>query len=88
MTESVYAELGIPWSGYDQLKNADFPIESDNDLAYRSHPKLIAAIEKVGEKSASAKMARLVIVDIPGGTDWEIDECDGFETVYEKNHRW
>ena len=57
VSEAVFAELGMEWDGYGYLENKDFGIESDNWLEYRSHPKLIAAIEKVGEKAASGQLA-------------------------------
>lgn len=88
MSEAVYAELGMEWNGYGYLENEDFGIEDDNYLAYRRHPKLIAAIEKVGEKEASGQLAEVRIVDIPDGIEWEIYEYDGIETVHEKHRSW
>lgn len=88
VSEAVYAELGMEWNGYGYLENEDFGIEDDNDLAYRHHPKLIAAIEKVGEKEASGQFAKVRIVDIPDGIEWEIYEYDGIETVHEKHRSW
>lgn len=88
VSEAVYAELGMEWNGYGYLENEDFGIEDDNYLAYRRHPKLIAAIEKVGEKEASGQLAEVRIVDIPDGIEWEIYEYDGIETVHEKHRSW
>ena len=89
VSESVYKELGLEWDGYGFLENKDFGIESDNDyLEFRSHPKLIAAIEKVGVKESSGSLAEIEIVDIPEGVEWEIDEYDGIETIHEKHRSW
>lgn len=88
VSEAVYAELGKKWDGYGHLENSDFGIEDDNYLAYRSHPKLIAAIEKVGEIAASGSFAKVRIVYVPDGIEWEIDECAGIETVDEKHRSW
>lgn len=88
VSKAVYSALGMAWDGYGLLNNKDFEIESDNDMEYRSHPKLIAAIEKVGEKEASGYLADVRIIDIPEGVDWEIGEYDGIETVHEKHRRW
>lgn len=88
VSEAVYKELGKEWDGYGYLDNDDFGIKSNNYLAYRSHPKLIAAIEKVGEKEASGSLAKVRIVDIPDDIEWEIDEYDGVETVHEQRRSW
>lgn len=88
VSKAVYKELGMEWDWYGYLENKDFGIESDNYLAYRSHPKLIAAIEKVGEKEASGSLAKVHIVDIPDGIEWEIDEYDCIETVHERHRSW
>lgn len=88
VSEAVFSELGMEWDGYGYLENKDFGIESNNWLEYRSHPKLIAAIEKVGEEAASGQLAKVRIVDIPTGVEWEIDEYDGVETVHEKHRSW
>jgi predicted component of viral defense system (DUF524 family) len=89
VSEAVFDELGIEWDGFGYLSNKDFGIESDKYyLEYRSHHKLIAAIENIGEKAASGLLAEVRIVDIPEGVEWEIDEYDGIETVYEKHRSW
>ncbi len=88
LTRAVYKELGIKWDGYGYLENEDLGIEDDNYNAYRSDPRLIKAIEKVGEVDASASLASVVIVEIPDGVDFEIDEYDGQEHVAEKHRTW
>lgn len=88
LSQSVYAELGIKWDGYGYLSNKDMGIESDNYMAYRQDPRLIAAIEKVGEDKASGELAKVRVVEIPDGIEWEIDEYDGIETIREKHRSW
>lgn len=63
VSEAVFVELGMEWDGYGYgyLENKDFGIESSNWSEYRSHPKLIAAIEKVGEKAASGYLSNVGI---------------------------
>jgi len=53
----------------------------------RTDPILIKVIEELGDK-ASDDSANIKIIDIPDDIEWEIDECDGFEWVYEKRRRW
>lgn len=88
LTKAVFDELGFEWDGYGRTDNEDFGIESDNYLAYRSDPRLIAAIEKVGESESSGGLADLSIVDIPDGIEWEIDDYDGIETIHEQHEIW
>ena len=88
ITKAVYDEMGLKWDGYGLLSNEDFGIESDNYDAYRTHEKLINAVEKIGLEKSSGKCARLEIVDIPDDIEWEIDEYDGIETIREAHRSW
>jgi hypothetical protein len=53
----------------------------------RTCPKLIQVVEELGEK-ANGQFAKLRIIEIPDGVDWEIDEYDGSEKVEEKHRSW
>ena len=88
LTEPVYKELGIEHGGYGFLRNEDLGIESDNRDAVRADPRLVAAVEKIGLKESSGRCAKLGIVEIPDGVDWEIDEYDGYEHIAEKHRTW
>ena len=88
VTKAVYDELGFEWDSYGYLENKDFKIDSRDYNAYRSDPRLIAAIEKIGAKKASGSLASLRIVEIPDGVEWNIDEYDGNEHVSEKHRTW
>ncbi len=88
VSKAVYEELGIPWDGFGYLNNSNFNIESSDYSEYRTHPDLIAAIEKIGTKEASGDMADLRIVDVPDDIDWFIDDYDGVETVHEAHRSW
>ena len=88
LSKSLYQEMGMKWDGYGYMCNGDLGIESDDYIAYRTSPKLIKAIEKIGVKEASGEMAVLEIVEIPDDIEWEIDEYDGFETVHEQHRKW
>ena len=88
VSEAVFKELGWKWDGYGYPSNNDFGIEQGQYEAYRAHPALIAAIEKVGVKAASGFSAELKIVEVPDGTNWEINEYDGLETVRQRSQEW
>jgi hypothetical protein len=76
LSEAAYQELGIPWDGYGYELNED-----------RANPALVAVVEKLGY-AASGGCAKLAVIEIPDGVDWEIDEYDGFESVHEKHRSW
>jgi hypothetical protein len=77
LSEKAYDCLGIPWDGYGYgVFSAD-----------RSNPKLVACVEALG-KEADGQLAKLKIVDIPDGINWEIVEHDGMERVVERHLSW
>lgn len=53
----------------------------------RCDPDLIAVVEEFGER-ANGPCAKLVIVNVPDGVNWDIDEYDGIEHVEERHRRW
>ena len=57
------------------------------DERYREDPTLVEAVEELGS-AANGIYARLVVVDIPDGMDYVIDEYDGIETLHEKVKVW
>ena len=84
------------WTAFD-IPNPNEVVKDDND-AYELHqldsrpedradPLLIRVVEELCEK-ADGRCAKLGIVEIPDGVDWEIDEYDGSESVHEKHRSW
>lgn len=69
---------------YNGLASAQSLYDRDID---RADPALVQVVEELGD-AASDDLAKLRIVEIPDGTDWEIDEYDGMETVREKHRSW
>ena len=53
----------------------------------RSNPALVQAVEELGE-DADGSLSNLIVVEIPDGVDWQIEEYDGFEWVAEKHRTW
>jgi hypothetical protein len=53
----------------------------------RTHPLIIRVIEELGE-AADGGCAKLKVVEIPDGTDYEISEYDGNEHIAEKHETW
>ena len=53
----------------------------------RTDPLLIQIVETMG-KEANGRCATLEIVEIPDGTDYDIDEYDGMEHIAEKYRTW
>lgn len=53
----------------------------------RADPDLIKVIESLGDK-ANGQCAKLEVVEIPDGTDYEVEEYDGREWIAEKHATW
>ncbi len=58
-----------------------------NSIA-RDDARLVAVVEELGEAAASGRYAKLKVVDVPDGVEWEIDEYDGWEKIAEKHRTW
>jgi len=57
-----------------------------NDIE-RTNKLLIQVVEEL-EDEANGSCAKLRIIEIPDGIEWEIDEYDGIETVHEVHRSW
>jgi hypothetical protein len=75
-------------------KNADGdPVLPDGAFFYdgdieRADPNLVKVVEEMGAghgTGASGQYASLKVVEIPDGTDYEIEEYDGLERIAEKH---
>ena len=55
--------------------------------SHREDPVLIEVVEELGDR-ASGRFSKLVVVDIPDGMEYEIDDYDGVETLHEKVKKW
>jgi hypothetical protein len=53
----------------------------------RDDPALVRTVEELGKK-ANGTYAELVVVEIPDGVVWGIDEYAGAEVIYEEHRRW
>lgn len=53
----------------------------------RTDPALIQTVEELGDE-ANGWAAKLRVVEIPDGVEWELDEYDGVESIHEKHQSW
>lgn len=53
----------------------------------RDDPQLVRAVEEMGEE-ASDPCSQLIVVTIPDGVVWEIEDYDGIERVVEVHRSW
>ncbi len=55
---------------------------------FRADPALVQVVEELGE-AANGRSAALRIVELPAGTLYRIDECDGSESVMtQEDYEW
>ena len=90
VSDAVMEKLGLPITegrNWNCLDNEDFGIESSDYNAYRSDPRLVAAVEELGT-AADGSLAELRVVELPDGVEWTIEEYDGTEWVAEKHRTW
>ena len=75
-------------SGYESLNGTThYNTDRISELEFRSHPDVVAVVEELGD-AASGMLARLRVVEIPDGIEWEIDNYDGIESVEEVHRSW
>ena len=53
----------------------------------RTDPLVIQVVEELGKKASSC-LAKLKIIEIPDGTEWELDDYDGVESIHETHRVW
>jgi hypothetical protein len=53
----------------------------------RADPLLVRVVEELGEE-ANGSFAKLKVVEIPDGVDYQIDDYDGVESIHEKHRSW
>jgi hypothetical protein len=84
--------IGKAFRGKDEFNERYKKHSLPNDGGVeRNDPKLIQVIEELGaghRTGASGPCADLRIVEIPDGTDYEIQEYDGLEHVAERHRTW
>ena len=59
---------------------------SDRDIP-RNDPALVQVVEEL-KSTADGRCAKLRVVEIPDGVDWQIEEYDGLEHVAEVHRTW
>lgn len=74
LNQAMYTLTGRYWDTW---------LRSDN----RTHPLLVRVVEELG-KASNGRCADLKIVDIPDGTEYEIKEYDGNESIHEVHQAW
>ena len=78
LSKEAYEFLGVEWDGYGY---------GYSDDEKRTDAKLIECVETLGKKSYGM-CAKLVVIEIPDGVDYEIDNYDGMESIHEKHRSW
>jgi len=81
---SVFDDLGDSFDNWPENHNEMW---ADSRPEKRDDPDLVATIKSLGELADGA-CASLKIVEIPDGTNYEIDEYDGMESIHEVHQSW
>lgn len=89
--EEAQASLGY-WHAFDVIDPNRKDLDTNEHGIYysqieRDDPRLIQVVEELGDE-ANGDCAKLRIVEIPDGTQWEIDEYNGNEHVEEVHQKW
>ena len=53
----------------------------------RDDPELIAVVEELGQ-TAGGRYAELIIIEIPDGVEYTIEDYDGIESIHEVHRSW
>ena len=65
-----------------------FDFEGGCGCKVRTDPRLIKAIETLGEEAWNSSVSYLKVVEIPDDVEWTISEYDGVEWVDEVHRSW
>jgi hypothetical protein len=72
----------------EYLRDSNFGHAHGNILeTVRACPSLVAAVKALGRK-VNGRFAKLAIIEIPDGIEFEVTEYDGYERVEEKHRSW
>ena len=77
-----FGGFGLSQAAVDWMLQNGYTGDTDNisDSIDRDHPLLVACVEALGD-NADGDCADLGIVEVPIGSDWQLDEYDGIESV-------
>lgn len=77
------------WGGFGLSEDACkyLGLEHSYSFISRDDPRLVECVETLGSEKASGICARLVIVEIPDGINYGIEEHDGIETIVNEDYR-
>lgn len=87
---TCYGGFGLSEAAHKKLTEYGLPVNTRDSWFHdrRDHPLLVRVVEELGSKTASGEYGALKVVEIPDGTDWQIQEYDGSEHIAEKHQTW
>jgi hypothetical protein len=83
-------DIGEKYPDGVYIREAIFTDTSNNsflDDIPRDDPDLIKIVEELGSE-CNTRFSNLVVIEIPDGVEWEIEEYDGNECISEKHRTW
>jgi hypothetical protein len=92
--KNVYAlketDIGEKYADSDHIRETVYSganHDSFVDDIPRDDPDLIKIVEELGSE-CNTRFSNLVVIEIPDGVEWEIEEYDGNECISEKHRTW
>lgn len=81
-----YGGFGLSTKATERLRELGVTTISEVDIP-RDNPKLVRIVRELGT-DANGAYAKLVVVEIPDGIEWTIEEYDGSEWISEAHRMW
>jgi hypothetical protein len=85
--EAAIADPNNIHRDYMYFDDRNWVVTDDHRSDARDCPVLVATVERMGA-AASSSLAKLRVVEIPDGIEYDVDEYDGIEHVAEKHQTW
>ena len=83
--ESSFAALYHKYKGKSRINQRYWDCWTRDN---RAHPLVVRVVEELGSERASSDVAKLEVVEIPDGVEYEVEEYDGLEHIAEVHRTW
>jgi len=85
---TVHGWFQLSYEATKLVEDEEVSFFSGEDHQMRTHPKLVAAVEKLGDLASQKPGCLLRVVTIPDDVDWMILADDGKEYIVDRKRTW